>query len=287
MLSPDLRISVVIITHNRADDLVRTLEHMRQLPERPAIVVLDNASSDNTASRVARHYPDVRLVRLDRNMGAAARNIGVAQVQTPYVAFCDDDSWWEGGALGMAADILDRYPRVAALCGRVLLGDAQREDPVCRLFAASPLPSAGLPGRALLGFVACAAVFRRSAYLHAGGYQEKFFVGGEEELLTLDLAAADWSVTYVPQLTVYHHPSPVRDNAARQRIVLRNALWVAWLRLPVAGAWAETLRLCRCAPSRAVLKAALRDAARELPWIWRERKVLPERVQTLRRKLQP
>lgn len=287
MNSPDPRVAVVIITHNRINDLMRTLGHMHRLPECPVLVVVDNASTDGTAPRIARQYPGVTLVALDRNMGAAARNVGVAKVRTPYVAFCDDDSWWDDGALGMAADILDRYAQVAALCGRVLLGDAQQEDPVCRLFAASPLPSAGLPGRALLGFVACAAVFRRQAYLQAGGYEEKFLVGGEEELLTLDLAATGWSVAYVPQLTVYHHPSPFRDNVVRQRIVTRNAFWVAWLRLPAAVAWRETLRICRSAPDRAVLQAALLDALRELPWIWRKRKVLPPRVQLLRRQLQP
>jgi GT2 family glycosyltransferase len=218
-------------------------------------------------------------------MGAAARNIGVQQVRTPYVAFCDDDSWWARGSLAMAADILDHYPKVAALCGRVLLGGAGIEDPICADLAASPLPSEGLPGRALLGFMACAVVFRRQAYLDAGGYEERFFVGGEEELLSLDLAAAGWSIVYAPQLTVHHHPSSRRDNAARQQIVLRNALWVAWLRLPIASAWQETRRLCGSAPDRRVLLGALSEVLREVPWVWRARKVLPASVLRLRKLL--
>jgi len=129
---------------------------------------------------------------------------------TPCVAFCDDDSWWEDGALDLAVEILDHYPEVAALCGRVLLGADCREDPTCAEMARSPLPSAKLPGPALLGFIACAVVFRRDAYLQDGGYEARFFIGGEEALLTLDLAAAGWRIAYAPQLTVHHHPSPYR-----------------------------------------------------------------------------
>jgi GT2 family glycosyltransferase len=282
---PDHRVAVVVLTHNRIEELLRSLEYLFRLPERPAVVVVDNASSDNTANVVAQLYPQVTVTTVSRNMGAAARNIGVQQVRTPYVAFCDDDSWWARGSLAMAADILDHYPQVAALCGRVLLGGAGIEDPICADLAASPLPSEGLPGRALLGFMACAVVFRRQAYLDAGGYEERFFVGGEEELLSLDLAAAGWSIVYAPQLTVHHHPSSRRDNAARQQIVLRNALWVAWLRLPIASAWQETRRLCGSAPDRRVLLGALSEVLREAPWVWRARKVLPASVLRLRKLL--
>lgn len=279
------RLTVVLLTYNRVDELLRTLEHMTRLPEQPAMIVVDNASTDSTAAMVAKHYPQARIVTTSRNMGAAGRNIGVQLAQTPYVAFCDDDSWWAVGSLERAVGILDMYPTIAAVCGRILLGDEEREDPICGVMAASPLPSTGMPGPVLLGFIACAVVFRRQAYLDAGGYEEKFFVGGEEELLTLDLAAAGWRIVYVPQLTVHHHPSPQRDNPGRQKVVLRNALWVAWLRLPAASAWEETRRLCRSAPSRQVLKAALLNAARELPWVLRKRKVMPEQVHSMYRQL--
>src|SRR6476620_11001670 len=237
------RISVVLLTYNRVDELTRTLDKLLAMPEQPPVIVVDNACTDGTATTVAQRYPQVQLVTLPRNIGGAGRNAGVGLATTPYVAFCDDDSWWDDGARDLAEEILDHYPDVAALCGRVLLGADCREGPTCAQMAASPLPAEGLPGPALLGFIACAVVFRRDAYLQAGGYEARFFVGGEEELLTLDLAAAGWRIAYVPQLTVHHHPSPHRDNIARQIIVIRNALWVAWLRLPPAWALRETWRI--------------------------------------------
>jgi GT2 family glycosyltransferase len=280
------RISIVILTYNRIDELIRTLEHTFALPEMPCVVVVDNASTDATSRIVAQRFPEVRLISLKHNIGAAARNIGVQQVQTPYVAFSDDDSWWAQGSLNKAVELLEAYPTIAALCARILLGPEEREDPICKQMEYSPLPSDGLPGPALLGFIACAVVFRRDAYLEVGGYEEKFFVGGEEELLTLDLLSNGWSLVYSPELTVHHYPSSQRDNIGRQKIVVRNALWVAWLRLPLSAAVRKSWQLCRAAPSRSVTKAALLNAARELPWVWRKRRVLPPEVQAMYRRLQ-
>src|SRR5271165_5075939 len=82
-----------------------------------------------------------------------------------------------------------------------------------------------LPGYPLLGFLAGASVIRRSAFLEVGGFESRFFIGGEEELLALDLATRGWSLRYVPELVVHHHPSPNRDAASRRWHLLRNALW--------------------------------------------------------------
>lgn len=276
-------LSIVILTYNRAPELRNTLRQIFALPEIPEVMIVDNASSDDTARMVGEEFPQAGLIRLSDNIGAAARNFGVEAVRTPYVAFCDDDSWWEAGSLEKAVEIFQDHPRVAAICARILLGPDNREDPICRILAASPLPSEGLPGRSLLGFIACATIVRRGPYLDAGGYEQKFFVGGEEELLSLDLVSNGWRVVYIPALTVHHHPSPQRDNPGRQVIVIRNALWVSWLRLPLRRALRETLRTCRSAKSRRILLKAIGHAARELPWVCRKRRVLaPETLQLYR-----
>lgn len=277
-------LAVVVLTYNRAAELRRTLEHLRALPEQPRIIVVDNGSSDGTAMMVRRLFPEVELVSMPFNMGAAARNAGARKAGTRYVAFCDDDTWWKQGALAKAVELLDRYPQVAVLSARVLVAEEGREDPTCALMAASPLPSDQLPGPALLGFLAGACVMRRQAFLDAGGYEPNFFIGGEEALLTLDVIAAGWSVVYAPQLTVYHHPSPVRDNRRRERLLARNALWVAWMRLPLAQALRDTLRICRASRPQ-VLGPALLAALRGLPWVVRRRRVLPENVLLLYRML--
>jgi GT2 family glycosyltransferase len=122
--------------------------------------------------------------------------------------------------------------------------------------------------------------------MEAGGYEPNFFIGGEESLLTLDLVAAGWRVVYAPQLTVYHYPSPARDAAGRERFLIRNALWVAWMRLPLASALWDTLRICRRPYNRKVLGSAFVSALFGLPWVMKKRKVIPSDTELLYRMLQ-
>lgn len=282
-MSPDRhpRISVVILTHNRADEAIRTVAHMRELAERPRLVVVDNASSDGTAERITARFPEVTLIRLPRNIGAAARNVGVKEVETPYVAFCDDDTIWAPGSLAHACEVLDAWPGIAVLTAHVLVGEAWRDDPACAMMDASPLPSHGLPGKAVLGFLAGACVFRRERFLESGGYEPRFLIGGEEALLAIDIVARGHVIVYVRALTVHHQPSTRRNVRERQRHTVRNALWVAWLRRPLWSALARSADILKRAGFTDAALCGFVDAARELPWVLRERRVIPPSVEVL------
>src|SRR4051794_35359841 len=238
-------VSVVIATRNRADELERTLARLAALPERPAVLVVDNGSTDGTPER-ARAVPGVRVLALGENRGAAARNAGVRAAHSPYVAFCDDDSWWASSSLARAAALLDRHPRVALVAARVLVGPERRPEPTCLQMAASPLPAqADLPGPRIRGFVACGAVVRRDAFLEVGGFDPRFDIGGEEALLACDLAAAGWELVYADEITAEPHPSAVRDRRRRRAVATRNDLWFTWMRRPRAVAWRATFKALR------------------------------------------
>ena len=271
----------MVATRDRPDELRTTVDRLRRLPEHPPVVVVDNGSCD---ARVPALLADldaiegVEVVALGRNAGAAARTVGVRALETPYVAFADDDSWWGPGALAEAVALLDARPRLGLVAARVLVGGDGQEDPVNAAMAVSPLAGAGLPGPRVLGFVACGAVVRRAAYLEVGGFHPRFGIGGEEEPLALDLAAAGWELAYVERLVAHHHPSAGRNPAARQRRQLRNALWSAWLRRPRRVLVPRTLALLRGA-RRGVAARGLADALGGLPWVLSERRVLPVAVE--------
>jgi GT2 family glycosyltransferase len=279
-------VAVVIATRNRGPELLGTLARLRALHEQPPIVVVDNGSTDGTAELVRAHCPGVQVVGLRRNHGAAARTIGARLLDSPYVAFSDDDSWWAPGALSRAAELLDRHPRLAVLAARVLVGPDQRLDPVCREMALSPLPpAADLPGPAVLGFIACGAVVRRAAFLEVGGFDVRLGVGGEEELLSLDLAARGWGLAYVEEVIAHHHPSPSRDPSARRRVQVRNALWSAWLRRPLGGAARQTAHLAALAMHQPGVWSGMRLALLGLPWVLRERRPVPRELEAALRTL--
>lgn len=123
--------------------------------------------------------------------------------------------------------------------------------------------------------LAGASVVCRAAFLEAGGFESRFGIGGEEKLLALDLAARGWALQHVPELVVHHHPSHRRDGPARRSHQLRHALWSAWLRRPLRSALRETWRLVRQARRDGLLLPGLTDALGGLPWVLRERRVIP------------
>jgi GT2 family glycosyltransferase len=277
-------VAVIIATRNRGIELLGTLARLRALHEQPPIVVVDNGSTDGTAELVRVHHPGVQVVGLRGNRGAAARTVGARLVPSPYIAFSDDDSWWAPGALSRAVELLDRHPRLAVLAARVLVGPDQRLDPICAEMARSPLPPAtDLPGPAVLGFIACGAVVRREAFLQVGGFDVRLGVGGEEELLSLDLAARGWGLAYVDDVVAHHHPSPSRDPSGRRRVQVRNALWSAWLRRPLGGAARQTAHLAALALHQPGARSGILLALLGLPWVLRERRpVHPELEAALR-----
>jgi GT2 family glycosyltransferase len=262
------RVTVVVATRNRRADL------MTSLPRHEAPVVLvDNGSTDGSPAAIRAAFPAVRVIPLPRNVGAVARNVGAREAGTPYVAFADDDSWWAPGALDRAVRLLDAHPAVGLVAARMLVGPAERLDPLSAELAAAPLgTSPGGAGPDVLGFAACAAIVRRDAFLAVGGFDPVVRFPGEEERVAFDLAEAGWLLSYVDELVVHHHPSPARGPAGeRQARITRAALLTACMRRP----WPEVVALASAGmraggPARDGVLAALPS----LPGALRRRRVI-------------
>ncbi|TFV53244.1 glycosyltransferase [Blastococcus sp. TF02A-35] len=260
------------MSRDRREDLLATL------PRHEAPVVLvDNASTDGTVEAVRAALPAVEVVPLPENVGSYARTVGVQHAGTEFVAFADDDSWWAPGDLARAAGLMRAHPRLAVLNARILVGPEERLDPVCAEMAASPLGTpADLPGPALLGFVACAAMVRTEAFLAVGGFDRVVRFPGEEERLALDLAAAGWGMAYVDEVTVHHHPSPRRSAPDQRRTAIwRSRVLTAVMRQPLPEVGRVVLRAVRTGPAE---RRGLLGALPDVPAALRSRQALPAGV---------
>lgn len=138
----------------------------------------------------------------------------------------------------------------------------------------------------VLGFLAGASIIRRSAFLEVGGFEPCFFIGGEETLVAIDLASAGWRMAYHDDLVVRHYPSPVRDLGTRRSLLLRNAIWVAWLRRPLLSAVRQTIRLVIESVRPADAGSFLRETITGLPWVLRRRRVIAPEVEAQLRRLE-
>ncbi|MBA2774088.1 MAG: glycosyltransferase [Nocardioidaceae bacterium] len=278
--SADPDITTVVMSRNRRADVLSTLgRHSRP------VVLVDNASTDGTVEAVRLLHPDVLVISLPANAGAPARNLGVRAAETPYVAFADDDSWWEPGSLEAAVSLLDEHETVGLLAARILVGPEDRLDPISTQMADSPLPQrTGVPGAAVLGFVACGCIVRKEAFLGVGGFDDVVFFPGEEQRVAYDLAAAGWDLAYVDELVVHHHPSTTRSSdAVRQRLIDRNALLTALMRRPWPVVGRQTWRTVTSSWEGA-RAAAL--AIPRVPAALARRRLLPAEVESRVRKLE-
>lgn len=281
----DARITVAVITRDRAASLLRTLDALAALPERPPVVVVDNSRDDTTRRAVTGHPALTRLLRPAGNTGALGRNLAARHART-----------------------LRRLQRRRLLVGTRQPGPRRRpprpapaarparrphpgrrrgrRGPAQRRARRLPLPSEpDLPGRPVLGFLGCACVVRKEAFLGVGGYHPLLFFGGEETLLAYDLAAAGWGVAYEPTLCARHHPGD-HTRAGRSALVRRNHVLTTCLRRswPVALRAGTGLALA-AATGRPGAPRALKETVVRLPAALARRRPLPPHVERAARLL--
>jgi N-acetylglucosaminyl-diphospho-decaprenol L-rhamnosyltransferase len=277
---------IVIITRDRRASLLHALGRLVEESGAEEIVVVDNGSSDGSALAVRRAFPSVHVIEFAAGVGAAARNAGVEALDSELVAFADDDSWWAPGSLQQLASAFE-HPRLGLAAARILVGDDQRLDPTCERMRDSPLGVSRSVGRPrVLGFVACGAAVRREAFLEVGGFHPLLQIGGEEELLALDLAAAGWELCYFDDIVAHHHPDVALPRDGRQARELRNELSVAILRRPWPLVGRRAIELAARATRDEAARRALPQTLGELAHVLRDRRRLPFTVERDLRRLE-
>ena len=151
---PQPRISFILATHNRREVLLHTLERVQEYGlERRAfeVIVVDNASSDGTATAVRDRFPDVVLPALPRNLGSCAKALAIDSAKGEYVVFLDDDSFPRAGSVERMIETFEDDSQLAAAGFVVHLPDGSEE---CSAF-----PNV---------LIVCGAGLRRSAPWHGG-----------------------------------------------------------------------------------------------------------------------
>lgn len=122
-------------------------------------------------------------------------------------------------------------------------------------------------------------MIRVSAFRRVGGFCERMWLGGEEELLALDLAAAGWWMVWEEHMVIEHEPSVSRDATRRRQPGIRNTLWTLWLRRPVRSAVRRTVAVLRSAPRDRATASAVWEAMMSAGWVIRHRKPVPPAVE--------
>lgn len=218
------RLSVVILNWNGRRHLERYLPSVVAHTEGDAeVVVADNGSTDDSLQWLRLNYPDVRVIRLDRNYGfAGGYNRALREVASEYVLLLNSDvevtaGWWQP-----LVEVLDTECDVAAVAPK-LLADMERTKFEYAGAAGGFIDYLGYPfcrGRILSNveedrgqydnrrdiFWASGAAMccRRELFEGLGGFDEDFFAHMEEIDLQWRMQLAGWRVVVEPKSVVYH-----------------------------------------------------------------------------------
>lgn len=123
-------LSIVIVTYNSRRDIARCLDSLRRHPPRASteIIVVDNASPDETAQLVRQDWPDVRVLDAGGNVGfARANNIGIRASSGEFVLLLNPDTEATGTAIDMLVACLERTPEIGALGPHIVDSEGRPE----------------------------------------------------------------------------------------------------------------------------------------------------------------
>lgn len=216
------------------------------------VVVVDNGSQDGSPEMVREWFPQVRLLKLDRNLGfAAANNLAFTAARGEYIVLLNSDAFLLQGSLRRAVEHMETEPRTALGGGR-LVGEDGSWQPSARQFPcllndflslsglahrfrnsrfcgradrtwADPLEATGtdwVPG--------AFSIIRRSVLKEIGGFDEAFFLYYEEVDLCRRIQAAGYAVRYWPDVVVVHlggESSKSMGHEVRSKVGAQLTLW--------------------------------------------------------------
>jgi glycosyltransferase involved in cell wall biosynthesis len=120
-MNPERDVTAVVPLFNKAEHVAAALESIASQTRRPrAIIVVDDGSTDGGDGIVARlALPGLRLIRQANAGPGAARNAGVAEAETPFVAFLDADDIWLPDHIERLGRLEDRFPGMALYANRI------------------------------------------------------------------------------------------------------------------------------------------------------------------------
>jgi glycosyltransferase involved in cell wall biosynthesis len=213
-----MSISVVIPAYNAAQFIRETLDSvLNQTLPADEVLVIDDGSTDETASIAESYGSAVRVFRRPNSKQSVSRNFGVQEAKSEWIAFNDADDIWESNKLERQMAELSRHPE-ADLCytGRILLVQNGRTAKLGPVIHVPPAEGIRKSLFRKTTFLPSSVIIRKSAFLAVGGFDPHFELGQDWELwLRLLRAGTKFAACTEPLVQYRIHPSSVSRNAMR------------------------------------------------------------------------
>ncbi len=244
-MTPD--VGVIIVSYHSARQIGACLEsvYARTRHVTLDVVVLDNAPGDGTAEVIRRDFPAVRLITPGRNLGfAAGVNRAARETRAPHLLLLNPDTVLLDGAIDTIDAFARQHPRHGIYGGRTLRPDGTLEPSSCwglpslwslAMFA-SGLSTLAPRNRWLdpeslgrwprdtvrpVGVVTgCFLLIQRSLWEQLGGFDERYFMYGEDADLAMRAAALGYQPVICPDARLVHEVGQSSATPAAKMLLL-------------------------------------------------------------------
>ena len=247
----DAPVTAVISSWNKKAHVLANVRALMQQTRRPReIVVVDNASTDGTAAALRAEFPipgsPLVLIEMphDRFGACETFNLGFRAATQEFVAILDDDVVLPPNWVERLLARFDREPPTTVLVTTQVIEPAMPDEYVARADVCAE--------RYLSTFRGCGSLVRRAALLRAGGYDERFFIYGNERDLSARLLSDGGRILFAPEVVTFH-ATPFGLKAGRRSLYyhVRNF----WLYAFKNCAWSDVLRAALHLVRKALLGA--------------------------------
>ncbi|WP_456277648.1 glycosyltransferase family 2 protein [Bacillus sp. AK128] len=236
-------VSIVMLAWNRKEDVRESLIRINEVCYNPfEVIVVDNASNDGTQDMVETEFPDVKLIRMYKNIGIEAYNIGFENAKGDYIIIIDDDSFPARNALTLMVEQFEQDPYLGGVAFDVrnfyTYDDIRRDT---KDETNHPIASAS---NYVLGFNGAGVGIRSNLFRKIGYYPEEFFLYHNELDTAFRIMNEGFHIKFFSTIVSYHKYSPVNRASWRAPYYYtRNAFWIIWKYYPINIAIKETVSL--------------------------------------------
>lgn len=191
-------VTVNILSFNRKDELRNTLTKVyEQDYKNIEIIVVDNASSDGSADMVSSEFPEVILIKLEKNIGIAGWNKGFEIAKGEYVLVLDDDSYPTFHAISIAINSIINDNSIGVLALAI-------NNPVWNKFENPEYET--IP---LLTFTGCGALVSRKVLEKVGHFEELLFIYLHELEYSMRVVNNNFTIAFEKKSEIIHNYSDI------------------------------------------------------------------------------
>lgn len=214
-------VSIIIVNYNTADFLPRCLKSVTaQSNVNHEVMVVDNASQDDSCDIVKNTFPWVNLIANKVNLGfARANNQALKRCTGKYVYFLNPDTEVRQGALKNMIGFMDTHPEIGLAGTRLLNPDGSPHSSFERRYPGQRYAKKDLSGFEgdIAWVMGSSMIARRHIINSLGGFDERYFLYGEDLDLCLCIRKAGWMIGHIPDAVVVHwEGQSERENTSRE-----------------------------------------------------------------------